>query len=155
MFHTNSLLSLLIHMLLSLSCLFLFFLLRWLNFIISSLYLYPFFLWIRSSIPFLLTSSLHIILTSPLRNFFFLLSYFSFLHLLFLLLLYFNYVPLLLLFLLLFPLLLYFIPFPSSPSSPSPLQTYAHHGVVYDMKWSKCDSYLLTASSDGTAKVNW
>ena len=50
---------------------------------------------------------------------------------------------------------------PPSPSSHSPspllldpLQTYAHHGVIYDMKWSKCDSYLLTASSDGTAKVN-
>ena len=30
---------------------------------------------------------------------------------------------------------------------------YAHHGVIYDMKWSEQDGYLVTASADGTAKV--
>ena len=29
----------------------------------------------------------------------------------------------------------------------------AHYGVVYDIKWSADDSYILTASSDGTCKV--
>jgi len=31
--------------------------------------------------------------------------------------------------------------------------TSAHYGVVYDIKWSADDSYVLTASSDGTCKV--
>ena len=29
----------------------------------------------------------------------------------------------------------------------------AHHGVVYDIKWSKDDHYLLTCSGDGTCKL--
>jgi WD40 repeat protein len=29
----------------------------------------------------------------------------------------------------------------------------AHHGVVYEAKWSKDDRYLLTCSGDGTSKV--
>jgi WD40 repeat protein len=29
----------------------------------------------------------------------------------------------------------------------------AHHGVIYDIKWSKDDSYILTCSSDGTCKI--
>lgn len=29
----------------------------------------------------------------------------------------------------------------------------AHHGVIYDIKWSKDDSYILTCSSDGLCKV--
>ena len=33
------------------------------------------------------------------------------------------------------------------------MKVYAHHGVIYDMKWSEQDGYLVTASADGTAKV--
>lgn len=29
----------------------------------------------------------------------------------------------------------------------------AHHGVIYEVKWSKDDRYLLTCSGDGTCKV--
>lgn len=29
----------------------------------------------------------------------------------------------------------------------------AHHGVIYDLKWSKNDRYLLSCSGDGTCKV--
>jgi WD40 repeat protein len=32
-------------------------------------------------------------------------------------------------------------------------ELYAHHGVVYDVKWSKDDSYLLSSSGDGTTKI--
>ena len=32
-------------------------------------------------------------------------------------------------------------------------ESYAHHGVVYDLKWSKDDSYVVTASADGSCKV--
>ena len=31
--------------------------------------------------------------------------------------------------------------------------TSAHHGVIYDLKWSKDDRYLLSCSGDGTCKV--
>ena len=29
----------------------------------------------------------------------------------------------------------------------------AHHGVVYDIRWSKDDSYIVTCSGDGTSKI--
>ena len=29
----------------------------------------------------------------------------------------------------------------------------AHHGVIYDLKWSKNDRYLISCSGDGTCKV--
>lgn len=33
------------------------------------------------------------------------------------------------------------------------LEDAAHHSVIYDIKWSKNDRYLLTCSGDGTCKI--